>query len=83
MSAKLPMEPIIVGEFEKNAKDTLRVTLHQYNGTDLISLRLFYKDKDGNLKPGKDGLSLKVEQFPLLARLLADAGAVLKDRELL
>ncbi len=83
MSAKLPTEPIIVGEFEKNAKDTLRVTLHQYNGTDLISLRLFYKDKDGNFKPGRDGISLKVEQFPLLARLLADAGAVLKDRDLL
>jgi hypothetical protein len=83
MSTKLPTEPIIVGEFEKNAKDTLRVTLHQYNSTDLISLRLFYKDKDGNLKPGKDGLSLKVEQFPLLARLLADAGTVLKQNGLL
>ncbi len=83
MSAKLPTEPIIVGEFEKNAKDTLRVTLHQYNGTDLISLRIFYKDKDGSLKPGRDGISLKVEQFPLLARLLADAGNMLKQQGLL
>ncbi|MEI7458924.1 MAG: transcriptional coactivator p15/PC4 family protein [Pirellula sp.] len=83
MSTKLPTEPIIVGEFEKNAKDTLRVTLHQFNGTDLISLRLFYKDKDGNLKPGKDGLSFKVEQFPFLARLLADAGITLKEHGLL
>ena len=83
MPAKLPAEPIVVGEFEKNAKDTLRVTLSQYNGTDLISLRLYYKDKDGNLKPGKDGISLKVEQFPLLARILADAGSRLKDIGLL
>ena len=82
MSSKLPIEPIIVGEFEKNSKDSVRVTLHQYNGTDLISVRIFYRDKDGELKPGKDGFSLKVEQFPLLARLLADAGKQLKDLEL-
>ena len=83
MSTKLPSEPIVVGEFEKNSKDTIRVTLHQFNGTDLLSVRVFYKDKEGNLKPGKDGVSIKVEQFPLLARLLADAGGTLKELGLL
>lgn len=83
MPAKLPVEPIIVGEFEKNSKDSLRVTLHQFNGNDLISVRIFYRDKDGELKPGKDGFSLKIEQFPLLARLLADAGNQLKELGLL
>ena len=83
MPAKLPVEPIIVGEFEKNSKDSLRVTLHQFNVNDLISVRIFYRDKDGELKPGKDGFSLKIEQFPLLARLLADAGNQLKELGLL
>ena len=83
MTAKLPIEPIVVGEFEKNAKDVVRVTLNQYNGMDLINVRIFYRDKDGQLKPGKDGFSLKVDQFAQFARLLADAGNKLKELQLL
>ena len=46
-------------------------------------VKTLYKDKDGNLKPGKDGVSFKVDQFPQIARLLADAGGTLKELGLL
>ena len=83
MNAKLPAEPIVIGEFEKNSKDTLRISLNQFNGIDLISIRVFYRDKDGQLKPGKDGFSIKVDQFKQFAMLLADTGKKLKEFELL
>jgi len=83
MNSKLPTEPIVIGEFEKNSKDTVRVSLYQYHGVDLIDLRLFYKDaKDGVLKPGK-GLSIQVDHYKKLAMILADAGKKLKELELL
>jgi hypothetical protein len=79
----LPEEPIVIGEFEKNSKDTLKVSLQSYNGVDMVAIRVFYKDKDGNLKPGKHGVNIRVDQFPLFASILADAGKELKQRELL
>ncbi len=78
MSAVLPTDPVVIGEFEKNSKEVVRVTLHQYAGNDLIGIRAYYHDKDGNLKPGK-GINVRVEQFPQLALLLADAGKKLKE----
>lgn len=83
MSALLPTEPHVVGEFEKNAKEVVRVTLQQYAGNDVVSIRAYYQDKEGNLKPGKDGLTIRVEQFARLASLLADAGKQLKELGLL
>ena len=82
MSAVLPTEPFVVGEFEKNSKEVVRVTLHQYAGNDLIGIRAYYEDKSGEVKPGK-GINIRVEQFPHLASLLADAGAKLKEMGLL
>ncbi|HUG71747.1 MAG TPA: transcriptional coactivator p15/PC4 family protein [Pirellulaceae bacterium] len=82
MNAVLPTEPHVVGEFEKNSKEVVRVTLHQYAGNDLVGIRAYYEDKDGNFKPGK-GINIRVEQFPHLASLLAEAGAKLKELKLI
>lgn len=63
---------------EKNVGDLgsenypIRVTLRKFNGNDIIDIRKFYKDKQGELKPTKKGISLtRTTLYPLL-KILAD-----------
>lgn len=43
-----------------------KVSINQFKGSTLIDIREFYKDKSGEMKPGKKGISLTVEQFDSL-----------------
>ena len=66
-------EDILVGRFQKNAREEVRVTLHNYKGNDLLDIRAWYADPDGEFKPGKRGLSVRVEKLPILLDLLTEA----------
>jgi len=43
-----------------------RATVRKYNGKVLVDIREFYKDKDGEDKPGKKGISLGLAQWETL-----------------
>jgi hypothetical protein len=45
----------------------------------LVAIREFY-ESNGELKPGKGGINLKVEQFAELVKALPDIIAVLKTK---
>lgn len=79
MNPKLPQEAAVIGEFEKNSKEVVRVSLQQYAGNDVLNLRIFYRDSNGDWKPGKDGITIRAAQFPQLAALLSEAGKALKE----
>lgn len=65
----------LIGEFPKNARDILRVTLRRYKGYDLIDIRGWYKcPTTGELKPGPKGISLKLELLPVLLEVLRKIG---------
>src|SRR5215207_564681 len=67
LSCSSNLTPPLSENLKKNSKDTVRVMLHQYQGLDLLGIRVFYRDKEtGDLKPGKDGLNIRVDQFPRL-----------------
>lgn len=65
--------PIIVAEWQRNAKDTIRVSLGRYNGRHTIDCRCWWRNDDGELKPGKAGLTLSVQHLDRLATALATA----------
>lgn len=79
MNPKLPQEPVVIGEFEKNSKEVVRVSLQQFAGNDVLHIRIFYRDSNGEWKPGRDGITIRAAQFPQLASLLSDAGRALKE----
>lgn len=62
---------------QKNSWEELHVDLTQYNGHNLVSLRVFY-ERDGQQLPGKQGLSVRASAIPdLIDRLqVAEAEAI-------
>lgn len=62
---------------QKNSWEQLHVDLTQYNGHNLLSLRVFY-ERDGDLLPGKQGVSVRASAIPdLIDRLqVAEAEAI-------
>ncbi len=66
-------EPVIIAEWPRNSRETLRVRLDQFNGRDIIDVRSWYEANDGGLKPGRGGICLSVAHLPRLAAAMADA----------
>ncbi len=64
---------IEVAHVNKNAREELRVTLMEYKGHKLCTLRIFYLASDGKMRPGKDGVAIKVDKIDDLAKALEKA----------
>ncbi len=74
-----PAFPIIVGEWARNSRETIRVSLDEFRGRQTIDLRSWWRDDGGNLRPGRSGLTLAVRHLPALADALAKALATARD----
>jgi Transcriptional Coactivator p15 (PC4) len=66
-------EPVIVAEWPRNGRETMRVRLDSFQGNATIDVRAWYHGSDGNLFPGKSGLTLGVRHLPALASAFAMA----------
>lgn len=47
---------------EKNSRESIVVSETTHMGYDLVDVRIFYKDSEGELKPTRKGVSLHREQ---------------------
>jgi hypothetical protein len=63
---------IIIAEWQKNRRETLRVRLDTFQGRAIVDCRCWYED-DGTLKPGRAGLTVSTRHLPALAEALARA----------
>ena len=70
--------PVVVAEFPKNKKETLRVSLVVFQGHELLEIRAYYPAADGELKPGK-GLAIQRTQIIMLRKALQEAERQLKE----
>lgn len=70
----------VIAEWDRNARERIRVELGSYNGRDTINARVWYWDDDDVLKPSRSGLTLAVKHLPALADAMGKALA--KAREL-
>jgi len=48
-------------EFDKNTREKIRVYINEYAGKQLLHIRVFYQDLDGEWKPTKKGISLRLD----------------------
>ena len=64
---------IIIAEWRKNSRETLRVRLDIYQGQKVICARSWYQASDGTLKPGRGGLTISIRHLRALASALAKA----------
>lgn len=66
-------EPFLVTEFARNDREMVRVTIDEYRGHDVVSIRNFYKAADGEWKPGRGGMAMAVRHLPTLIKALIQA----------
>jgi hypothetical protein len=60
----------LIASIEKNAREEFRVSLSEFNGYDLANVRVFYRAGDGDLRPGKAGLAIRLEKLPAVIEAL-------------
>jgi len=73
----------LVAQFEKNAKEEVRVSIDDFRGRKIINLRVYYKADGGHWLPGKQGLALGVDRYRDLADALVKLGEELEAKGLL
>ncbi len=71
--ANLPAFPLIIAEWDRNAREVVRVALDQYQGRHTVNARVWWRDADGVLKPSKSGITLSLKHLPALAEALGKA----------
>lgn len=57
----------------KNSRETLHISLAEFNGHDLLSMRVFFAGADGEERPGKSGFMIRVEAIPEIIAALENA----------
>src|SRR6478609_5766832 len=65
--------PIVIAEWQRNSREIIRIALDQYKGRDIVDARAWWRNEDGNWRPGRNGLTLSLKHLPSLAEGLGDA----------
>ena len=74
----------LIGNFQKNKFEEVRVQIKEYKGYDLIDIRVYASAKEGAEKvPTAKGISINVSHFQDLKKALLDTEKVLKENNLL
>ena len=77
------MEPVVIADFQKNKTEDIKLSLTEYQGHKLIDFRVYYKDKEGESKPTKKGITVNIKFFPELKEAILKAEKILKEKELI
>ena len=64
-----------VASIRKNAREELRVSVETFKGVPLVNLRVWFQAEDGDMRPGKQGVALRLELLPELRQALERAAA--------
>jgi hypothetical protein len=75
--------PITVAEWQRNRRERIRISLEQFCGRNVVSLRTWWIGKDGKEHAGRHGISLDVSHTPKLAKGFKKARLVATERGLL
>lgn len=70
----------LVARIAKNPTEEVRVSLTSYRGHDLVDIRVFFQDEQGEWRPTKRGVSLSVDSFAELREAVAKAEEMLNAR---
>ncbi|KAG7288525.1 hypothetical protein NEMBOFW57_004878 [Staphylotrichum longicolle] len=55
-----------------------RISASQFKGATLINIREYYTAPDGDLRPGKKGISLSLDQYKALLKIIPELNAELR-----
>jgi hypothetical protein len=61
-----------IASIEKNNREEIRISLSEFNGYQLTNLRVWSKTDDGDMRPGKAGLAVRLEKLPAVIQAPTD-----------
>lgn len=72
---------IIISQWEKNAREVVRVSLDEFNGRPIVGIRVWFKPEGSDeLRPGKAGIAMSVQHLPALAAAINGALGIAEGR---
>lgn len=74
-----PAEDIVIDKWRANKRELLQVKIRNFKGLTLIDIRRWYRDAEGNLRPGK-GISCKPDDLKRLWKALRKADRLINGR---
>jgi hypothetical protein len=86
MPETIEAKPTIRAKYERTGGDEVQARVEPYKGRDYFSIRQWYVDsKDQQLKPGRNGFNLPVDEAPeflrLVVALFPDKVQLIKEEE--
>lgn len=63
----------VIATIPKNSKQEIRVSLDHFQGHDLLNMRVWYRTDQGEMRPGKQGLAVRLAILPDLIHALIQA----------
>lgn len=72
----------LIAQFEKNATEVVRISLTEFRGRQLIDVRVYYTDDEGEYRPTRKGISLAVDAYLDFRNAVARLDKLLLDRKL-
>lgn len=67
----------LVARIAKNPTEEVRVSFTSYRGYDLLDIRVYFQDEQGEWRPTKRGVSLSVDSFAELRDAIVKAEEML------
>jgi hypothetical protein len=71
--ARNESQPVVIAEWALNSRESLRVELSEFRGTQLIGIRKWFAAANDAMAPGKHGINLSLKHLPRLAAAVNDA----------
>jgi hypothetical protein len=71
----------VVAEFQKNARERIKISLDDFKNHKVCNIRVFYESEPGTWLPGPKGLAFSVNLLPELIAALQSAEEQRKDKK--
>jgi hypothetical protein len=65
----------LIKDIDRGKGEVLRIEISEYKGKKLLNLRIWYTDKEGELKPTQKGVTVSPESYEELKEAILEAGS--------
>lgn len=66
----------LIKDIDKGKGEVIRVEISEYKGKKYLNLRVWYTDKEGELKPTQKGIAVAPELYEELKEAVLQAGSM-------
>lgn len=67
-------EAVLIAEFPKTATEVLRITREKHHGREVVQIRTWFRNREGVLCPGREGVHFRHALAPDIARAMLRSG---------